>query len=106
MCLQQCNLASYEQESVSPTRGLPSRYSNKSYEWYLDYKQMTRRCTIPTGPRDGVRDDGSFRLGYGGGVQVIVDDWGDGIRGHRGMDLIRKVVDREMGLDLVESRAV
>jgi hypothetical protein len=39
-------------------------------------------------------------------VQVIVDDCGDGIRGHRGMDYIRKVVDREMGLDSVENRGV
>ena len=35
-------------------------------------------------------------------VQVIVDDYGDGICGHRGMDYIRKMVDREMGLDSVE----
>lgn len=39
-------------------------------------------------------------------VQVIVDDCGDGIRGHRGMDYIRRVVDREMGLDSVENRGV
>lgn len=39
-------------------------------------------------------------------VQVIVDDRGDGNRGHRGMDYIRKVVDREMGLDSVEKRGV
>lgn len=100
----------HKQESVSATRGLPSRYSNKSYEWCLDYKQMTRRCTIPTGSRKWSMEEMTAYLDWDKAedkrVQVIVDDCGDGIRGHRGMDYIRKVVDREMGLDAVENRGV
>lgn len=71
---------------------------------------MTRRCTIPTGSRKWSMEEMTAYLDWDKAedkrVQVIVDDCGDGIRGHRGVDYIRKMVDREMGLDSVENRGV
>ena len=32
--------------------GLPLRYNKSSYEWCLDYKQMSKHCITPTGTRE------------------------------------------------------
>jgi len=37
--------------------GLPLRYPKKSYEWCLDYKQMTKRCTTSTGSREWTKEE-------------------------------------------------
>jgi hypothetical protein len=37
--------------------GLPLRYSKKSYEWCLDYKQMTKRCITSTGSREWTKEE-------------------------------------------------
>lgn len=36
---------------------LPLRYDRASYEWCLDYKQMTRHCTTSTGSRDWTKEE-------------------------------------------------
>ena len=36
---------------------LPRRFSKKSYEWCLDYKQMGKRCITPTGSRDWTKEE-------------------------------------------------
>jgi hypothetical protein len=66
---------------------------------------MTQRCTIPTGSRKWSMEETTAYSDWNHAedqrVQVIFNDCGDGTRGHRGMDYIRKVVDRDMGLDSV-----
>ena len=37
--------------------GLPLRYDKASYEWCLDYKQMTKRCTSLIGLRDWTKEE-------------------------------------------------
>lgn len=37
--------------------GLPLRYDKASYEWCLDYKQMTKQCTTSTGSRDWTKEE-------------------------------------------------
>jgi len=37
--------------------GLPLRYNKASYEWCMDYKQMTKRCTTSTGSRDWTKEE-------------------------------------------------
>jgi hypothetical protein len=37
--------------------GLPLRFSKKSYEWCLDYKQMTKRCITSTGSREWTKEE-------------------------------------------------
>ena len=36
---------------------LPLRYNKTSYEWCLDYKQMTKYCTTSTGSRDWTKEE-------------------------------------------------
>ena len=36
---------------------LPLRYGKASYDWCLDYKQMTRRCTTSTESRDWTKEE-------------------------------------------------
>jgi hypothetical protein len=38
-------------------KGLPLRYDRQSYEWCLDYKQMSRRCISPSGARDWSKEE-------------------------------------------------
>jgi hypothetical protein len=33
-------------------KGLPLRYEKRSYEWCLDYKQMSKRCITSIGARE------------------------------------------------------
>lgn len=37
--------------------GLPVRYDKKSYDWCLDYKQMSQRCITSTGSREWTREE-------------------------------------------------
>ena len=37
--------------------GLPLRYTKASYDWCLDYKQMTKHCKTSTGTRDWTREE-------------------------------------------------
>jgi hypothetical protein len=37
--------------------GLPLRYDKASYEWCLDYKQMTKCCTTSAGSRDWTKEE-------------------------------------------------
>ncbi|KID80963.1 hypothetical protein MGU_11634 [Metarhizium guizhouense ARSEF 977] len=37
--------------------GLPLRYDKKSYEWCLDYKQMSRRLTTSSGSREWTKEE-------------------------------------------------
>ena len=37
--------------------GLPILYNKASYDWCLDYKQMTRHCVTSTGTRDWTREE-------------------------------------------------
>lgn len=37
--------------------GLPLRYDKASYQWCLDWKQMGKRCTTPTGSRDWTKEE-------------------------------------------------
>ena len=37
--------------------GLPLRYNKASYDWCLDYKQMTKHCVTPAGTRDWKREE-------------------------------------------------
>ncbi|KAG6980171.1 Misshapen-like kinase 1 [Fusarium oxysporum f. sp. albedinis] len=37
--------------------GLPLRYDKPSYEWCLDYKQMSKRCVTSTGSRDWTKEE-------------------------------------------------
>jgi hypothetical protein len=37
--------------------GLPLRYNKKSYEWCLDYKQMTKHCRTSTGSREWTKEE-------------------------------------------------
>ncbi|KJZ69039.1 hypothetical protein HIM_11565 [Hirsutella minnesotensis 3608] len=36
---------------------LPLRYSKQSYNWCLDYKQMSRRCVTETGSREWTKEE-------------------------------------------------
>jgi hypothetical protein len=37
--------------------GLPLRYDRKSYEWCLDYKQMTKLCSTSAGAREWTKEE-------------------------------------------------
>jgi hypothetical protein len=37
--------------------GLPLRYDKQSYEWCLDYKQMSKRCITLTGSREWTKEE-------------------------------------------------
>jgi hypothetical protein len=37
--------------------GLPLRYDKQSYEWCLDYKQMSKSCTTSTGSREWTKEE-------------------------------------------------
>jgi hypothetical protein len=37
--------------------GLPLRYDKASYQWCLDWKQMGKLCTTPTGSRDWSKEE-------------------------------------------------
>ncbi|KJZ69936.1 hypothetical protein HIM_10674 [Hirsutella minnesotensis 3608] len=37
--------------------GLPQRYDKQSYEWCLDYKQMSKRCITSTGSRNWTKEE-------------------------------------------------
>jgi hypothetical protein len=37
--------------------GLPQRYDKQSYEWCLDYKQMSKRCTTSAGSRNWTKEE-------------------------------------------------
>ena len=37
--------------------GLPLRFNKKSYEWCLDYKQMTQECVTSAGSRDWLKEE-------------------------------------------------
>jgi hypothetical protein len=37
--------------------GLPQRYSKACYEWYLDYKQMSKRCVISSRSREWTKEE-------------------------------------------------
>ncbi|KAH7471854.1 hypothetical protein FOMA001_g12957 [Fusarium oxysporum f. sp. matthiolae] len=37
--------------------GLPLRYDKQSYEWCLDYKQMSKRCITSTGSREWTKEE-------------------------------------------------
>jgi hypothetical protein len=37
--------------------GLPQRYDKQSYEWCLDYKQMSKRCCTATGSREWIKEE-------------------------------------------------
>ncbi|KAH7459029.1 hypothetical protein FOMA001_g20358 [Fusarium oxysporum f. sp. matthiolae] len=37
--------------------GLPLRYDKASYQWCLDWKQMGKCCTMPTGSRDWTKEE-------------------------------------------------
>lgn len=37
--------------------GLPQRYDKQSYEWCLDYKQMSKRCITATGSRGWTKEE-------------------------------------------------
>ena len=37
--------------------GLPQRYDKQSYEWCLDYKQMSKRCITSTGSREWTKEE-------------------------------------------------
>ncbi|KAJ0131219.1 hypothetical protein HZ326_25678 [Fusarium oxysporum f. sp. albedinis] len=37
--------------------GLPLRYVKQSYEWCLDYKQMSKRCITSTGSREWTKEE-------------------------------------------------
>lgn len=36
---------------------LPQRYDERSYEWCLDYKQMSKRCNTSTGSRPWIKEE-------------------------------------------------
>jgi hypothetical protein len=36
---------------------LPQRYDKRSYEWCLDYKQMSQRCVTSTGSREWTKEE-------------------------------------------------
>jgi hypothetical protein len=38
-------------------KGLPKRYDKKSYEWCLDFKQMSKRCVTATGSREWTKEE-------------------------------------------------
>lgn len=38
-------------------KGLPQRYDKKSYEWCLDFKQMSKRCVTGTGSREWTKEE-------------------------------------------------
>ena len=38
-------------------KGLPQRYNKNSYEWCLDYKQMSKRCTSAPDSRDWTKEE-------------------------------------------------
>ena len=37
--------------------GLPARYDKQSYEWCMDYKQMSRRCVTAAGSREWTKEE-------------------------------------------------
>ena len=37
--------------------GLPLRYNKRSYEWCLDYKQMSKRCVTSSGAREWSKEE-------------------------------------------------
>ena len=37
--------------------GLPSRYDKESYEWRVDYKQMSKYCTTSAGSRKWIKEE-------------------------------------------------
>ncbi|KAH7461200.1 hypothetical protein FOMA001_g19226 [Fusarium oxysporum f. sp. matthiolae] len=38
-------------------KGLPQRYDKRSYEWCLDFKQMSKRCVTQTGSREWTKEE-------------------------------------------------
>ncbi|KAF4465100.1 mutator-like element transposase [Fusarium albosuccineum] len=44
-------------EEYRKALGLPLRYDKASYQWCLDWKQMGKRCTMPTGSRDWTKEE-------------------------------------------------
>lgn len=45
---------------------MPLRYGQASYEWCLDYKQMTKHCTTSTGTRDWIKEEIMAYLDWSG----------------------------------------
>ncbi|GKU08987.1 unnamed protein product, partial [Fusarium langsethiae] len=45
---------------------LPLRYDKQSYEWCLDYKQMSKRCTTSTSSREWTKEEMMAYLDWAG----------------------------------------
>lgn len=83
--------------------GLPLQYNRASYEWCLDYKRMTKRCTTLTGSRDWTKDEMMAYLDWSraedGRVEVQVAqemEINPFSTGRRGVAEIWKRVDRDI----------
>jgi hypothetical protein len=44
-------------QQYGKAKGLPQRYDKKSYEWRLDFKQMSKRCVTATGSREWTKEE-------------------------------------------------
>ena len=81
--------------------GLPSRYDKKSYEWCLDYKQMTKHCTTPTGSREWTKEEMMAYLDWSNAeddridAQIMAEGGLLGTRGRGTRDLWKRV-ERDM----------
>jgi MULE transposase domain/Zinc knuckle len=83
--------------------GLSLRYSKKSYEWCLDYKQMTKRCITSTGSREWTKEEMMAYLDWSEAedkrieAQVAQEMEGNPLgRQRRGVGEIWRMIDRDI----------
>jgi hypothetical protein len=82
--------------------GLPSRYGKKSYEWCLDYKQMTKHCRTSTGSREWTKEEMMAYLDWSEAedkrieAQVAREMEGNLGRQRQGMGEVWRMVDRDI----------
>ena len=53
--------------------GLPLRYDKNSYEWCLDYKQMTKRYSTPIGLREWIKEEMMAYLDWSNAEDARID---------------------------------
>jgi hypothetical protein len=83
--------------------GLPLRYSKKSYEWCLDYKQMTKHCRTSIGLREWTKEEKMAYLDWSEAEDKrieaqVVAEMGDNPFGskRRGVDEIWRRAERDI----------
>ena len=82
--------------------GLPPRYNKKSYEWCLNYKQMTKCCPTSTGSREWTKEEMMAYLDWSNAEDARIDaqiaaEPNPFRSRRRGMQDIWEMVERDIG---------